>query len=233
MPIKKLFKSIRPWNKLNREQYTHDITDQNDRKQSRFYTRWIDHEILRLRWHNFHEISPNIYRSNHPTHERFEMYASMGIKTILNLRGATHHCHYKFEFESCKNLGLDLINISLSARKAPSRETMLHVLDILRSLETPTLIHCKSGADRTGLVSAIYLMAIKGQKVETAKKQLSIRFFHLKFTQTGILDYILSKYENRIKSQYISFNEWVYSEYNAEEIKCEYRNLPIWKRLYL
>lgn len=121
----------------------------------------------------------------------------MGIKTVLNLRGATRHSHYKFEVETCEALGLALIDIPLSARSAPPKVRLLEVVDLFSTLQKPFLMHCKSGADRTGLVSAIYLMSVEGQSVEEAKKQLSFRFLHLAFTKTGILDYIIWSYRKR------------------------------------
>ena len=46
----------------------------------------------------------------------------------------------------------------ISATKRPTRRELLVLIDTLRSCPYPLLIHCKSGADRTGLASALYLM---------------------------------------------------------------------------
>ena len=59
-------------------------------------------------------------------------------------------------------------------------------------------LHCKSGADRAGLVSAMYLIAEKKQTVSEAKKQLSFKYLHLDFTKTGILDYIFDVFSARV-----------------------------------
>ena len=58
------------------------------RKRAMRQLDWVDHGILRYRWHNFAEFALGAYRSNHPTIARFEDYAAMGIKTVLTLRGA-------------------------------------------------------------------------------------------------------------------------------------------------
>lgn len=228
-----LMKKIKDWERKSRDRYTHDIVDPEERKKSLHYNDWVDHGILRYRWHNVAEIAPGIYRSNHPNHERFEAYRNMGVKVVLNLRGATKHSHYKFEVESCQQLGLQLIDIPLSARAVPTAETLLQVMDILESLDTPALMHCKSGADRTGLVSAIYLLYILNKSVEDARKMLSIRFVHLNFTKTGILDYVMEMYARRVAEGPISFKNWVQTEYDPLVAREGFDALGFWKRIKL
>jgi len=49
----------------------------------------------------------------------------------------------------------------------------------MRDAPKPLLIHCKAGADRTGLASALYLGALEHQTRETAGWQLSILYGHI------------------------------------------------------
>jgi protein tyrosine/serine phosphatase len=155
----------------------------------------------------------------------------MGIKTILNLRGANRNSHYKFEAETCAKLGLELIDIPLSARNAPTKERLLEVIDLLPRLNRPFLMHCKSGADRTGLVAALYLMVVEGRGVEQAKKQLSLRFLHLSFTSTGILDYILWRYQKRQDQNIILFRDWVETEYEATDMTAGFAKTVLRDRI--
>lgn len=229
----KLMQKIKEWERKNRARYSHDIVDPEERKKSLHYNDWVDHGILRYRWHNFAEIAPGIYRSNHPNHERFETYRNLGVTTVLNLRGKTHHSHYYFEVESCEKLGMELIDIPMSARAAPKQETLLYVMDVLDELKAPTLMHCKSGADRTGLVSAIYLLHVLNKPVEEARKMLSIRFVHLNFTKTGILDYVIDMYARRVSKGKISFKDWVQTEYDAVTVSTEFKSLGFWQRIQL
>lgn len=227
------------WQKLKkleasyRDSFSHDIHDPTERKKSRTFVRWIDHEILRVRWHNFANIENGAYRSNHPTHLRLKRYSDLGITTIVNLRGANRFAHYHFEVESCQLLGLKLIDMPLSARRAAPRERMLELIDLMCTIKAPFLMHCKSGADRTGLASAIYLMLRHDVPVEQAKKQLSIKYFHLNFTQTGILDYILWRYQQRNKENTIGFRDWIANEYDHAQIAIDFAQLSFWKRLRL
>ena len=233
MALGPLWSRLQKWEKNYRERFSHDIVNIEERKKSQFYMSWIDHEVLRVLWHNFDEIAPNVYRANQPTRARIVKYAAMGIKTVLNLRGASRLCSYKFEVESCNALGLELIDIPLSARQAPPKERLLQVISLFPTLEKPILIHCKSGADRTGLVAVLYLISIEHKSVKKAMKQLTFKFLHLKFTKTGIMDYIFFIYEKRLQQGSISFVEWVETEYDSAELTNGFAKVSFWRRFAL
>ena len=62
----------------------------------------LDHGFLRLIYHNFHQVDKNLYRSNMPTPSRIKKYKELGIKTIINLRGAKKDGGWLLENEACK-----------------------------------------------------------------------------------------------------------------------------------
>ena len=75
-------------------------------------------------------------------------------------------------------------------------------------------MHCKSGADRAGLASAIYLIAFEGKPVAEARKQLSPRFLHFRRSATGILDPVLDLYDARLARGPITIGRWIAEEYD-------------------
>lgn len=216
--IRKIFKALDQKERDLRKSFGHDITDPDERKKSHWHVRWLDHGILRTYWHNFDQVSEGVYRSNHPDHKRFEAYAAMGIKTILNLRGVVRQPHYLFEVESCERLGLELVTVHMSARAAPAKDRLLSVLRAFEEIERPFLMHCKSGADRTGLVAALYLMVHDGQSVAKARKQLSFRYLHIRRTSTGILDHFLDVYAARNAQEPIAIEDWIRTEYDRDAL---------------
>lgn len=197
-----------------------DLTDPAARQSARAYTLYYDHGILRIFWSNFFEIAPGVFRSNQPDLKRLQYYAKMGITSILNLRGASMSPPYLLECEFCAATGQDLIDINhLSARKAPSRAALLALVDTMRCTPKPFLFHCKSGADRTSLAAAIYLMVFEGAPVSTARRQFSVRFLHLKWTKSGVLDHILDVFENEAEPRGIDFETWLRTEYDGSKIQ--------------
>lgn len=122
-----------------------------------------------------------VYRSNQPTPERLADYqAAYGIKTVINLRGAVpDEDWYALEKQATEALGMTLIDVPLSSTRELSDQELKQLVEILRTAEKPILIHCRSGANRTGLAAAIYLAAIEQVGTDTAGEQLSVRYGHV------------------------------------------------------
>lgn len=217
---------IKLWDKIEtaerrfRRSFGKDISTPRTRMLSKLHYNVFDHAFLRLFWHNFWQIAPGVWRSNQPTHARFEKYAKMGIKTVITLRGEEKYSHYLFEKESCEQLGLTLEHAKLWARMAPSAERITHLIDTMRAAEKPMMFHCKSGADRAGFASAVYLMVFEGVPVEEARKQMGLKYAHLEFTKTGIQGYILDTYAARNRRAPIAFEDWVRDEYNSKTVQA-------------
>ena len=211
----------------------YEISTPKGRKRAQRQLDWADHGILRYRLHNFAQFAPDAFRSNHPTTERFEAYAAMGIKTVLTLRGAQHQPQYLFEAEVCDRLGLTLLCVPLSARRAPNVERLGMLFEVFDQIEKPFLIHCKSGADRTGLTSALYLLAYEDADIATAKAQLSFDFFHIRRTATGILDHFLDTYEVCFNETGIGVRDWIATEYDADALTVSFtakqKSLKLWQ----
>lgn len=212
--LRRIFDTLDRKERAWRASFGHDITDPRERKRSQWHMRWLDHGVLRTFWHNFDQVAEGVYRSNHPDHKRFAAYADMGIRAVLNLRGVVQQPHYLFEVESCENLGLDLITVPMSARTAPQAETLLLLIETFKTIPRPFMMHCKSGADRTGLAAALYLMVQEDQPVDIARKQLSLRYVHLRRTATGILDHFLDTYAARHAQAPVDIVTWIETEYD-------------------
>lgn len=210
----KLINRIVDWEQALRAHYNTDLSTPENRRRAHIYNLWFDHAILRTVWTNFDTVAPGVYRSNQPTHRRFERLKAAGIRSILNLRGAAGAAHYLVEEESCRELGLRLVNVSFHARHSAPAEDILKVIAAFRGIERPFVMHCKSGSDRAGFASAIYLMAIEGRPVAEARRMLALKYIHFRWTRAGILDYILDLYEARNARAPISFEDWVASEYD-------------------
>lgn len=207
-----------------RRSFGKDISTPSARRWSAFHYHFFDHAFLRTFWTNFFEIAPGVYRSNQPTHRRFERYAKMGIKSVINLRGEEKYSHYLFEKESVEALGMTLYNSKMWARKTASRDRILHTIELLRTVPKPLMFHCKSGADRAGFTAATYLLVFQGATVAEAKKMLSLKYIHLTFTKTGIQGYILDVYDARQKQTGLGFEDWIRTEYDHRIIQDAFDN---------
>jgi hypothetical protein len=75
-----------------------------------------------------------------------------------------------------------MIDFPLSAGEALTGSQVDRLLAILARAPKPLLVHCDGGADRTGIVAAIYVAAIAKRGEDAAEDQLSILFGHLPFS---------------------------------------------------
>lgn len=128
---------------------------------------------------NFHTVIPGeLYRSGQPDTEAIERAAALGIRTIINLRGEKPGtAWYQEEAEAAERLGITLVNFRMSARHPLSPAHGAQLLALMEGAEKPLLIHCRAGADRTGLASALYL-ARAGQ-TDRAATQLTPYYGHV------------------------------------------------------
>ena len=212
-----------------RTSFGRDISSRSGRFWAHIHFHLMDHAFLRVLCNNFHQVSDEVYRANQPSPSHLRSYKDKGIKAVLNLRGFSPQSYALFEEDSCKKLGLELISVPLSSSSAPQPEKLLEIIGIMDKIPKPFVLHCKSGADRAGLVSAMYLIAQKKLSVIEAKKQLSFKYLHLDFTKTGILDYILDVFSQRLKIENIDFLDWVKREYNAEILNSSFKSRIEWK----
>ena len=180
-----------------------------------------DHGVLRLWWHNLHQIDKDMWRSNQPTPRRIENAAQLGIRTIINLRGPRSDGGWRLEAEACVRHGLKLVDFTVRSRAAPDKQMLFDTKVLFDRIEGPALLHCKSGADRAGLMSALYLLMQKNRPVAEASQQLSFRYLHVKHAKTGLLDAFLNAYAP-YEAEKIAFFDWVKDIYDPEKLQAEF-----------
>jgi protein tyrosine/serine phosphatase len=131
---------------------------------------------------NFHSvIAGQFYRSAQPTSEELASYVrTHGIKTVINLRGTyPGTAWYDDEVTTAQSLGITHIDFGMSASKAISPERAQRLVELMASAPKPILIHCLSGADRSGLAAALYVRKIAGLDEARAEGQLSFYYGHV------------------------------------------------------
>ena len=131
---------------------------------------------------NFHEIVPGeFYRSAQPSGKDLERYVKdYGIKTVINLRGGNKSDDwYREEVATSARLGINLIDFRMKAAHELTDEQALALIKLMKHAPKPLLIHCRAGADRSGLAAALYMASVKKSAESDAENQLSLRYGHL------------------------------------------------------
>lgn len=184
----------------------------------------LDHLFVRLVFPNRHRISKKAWRSAQPLPYQLKTAKDLGIQTIINLRGNANGTTYRLEKQACQQLGLKFIDYKLRSRDVPSKEELYGLHALFQTVKYPILIHCKSGADRAGLASALYLHWVEGVPLEMARHQLSLRYGHLRNADTGLLDVFLEEYLAFNTRDSMDLLTWVERYYNPKEIKARFKS---------
>lgn len=200
-----------------------DLNDPSGRKRARREMIWGDHGFLRARFSNLHQISSEMWRSNQPSPRQIQAHVqARGIRTLVNLRGVSTKGYYLLEKETCDQLGIALVDYQVFSRDTPTREAVLGVRTLFDELAYPALMHCKSGADRAGLMSALYMIARRGASVETAKAQLSLKYLHVEQGKTGMLDAFFEAALSAGANAPDAFFEWIDTAYDRVAVKAAF-----------
>lgn len=107
---------------------------------------------------NLNQVAPNLYRSAQPTAAGFAAaQSSYNIQTIVNLRES------QTDGELLKGLSIQEMSVPMNAMFI-KQEDVISALKLIKAAEAkgPVLVHCKHGADRTGVVIAMYRILYQG-----------------------------------------------------------------------
>lgn len=202
-----------------------DLTTPAGRRRARRELVWGDHGFLRARFRNLHRISDEMFRANQPSPEHIARYASeLGLKTIINLRGQSPKGYYLLEKEASARHGIELVDFQVFSREIPTPEAVLAAKRLFDSIAYPALMHCKSGADRAGIMAVLYMHFRQGLLIEKALEQLSFKYLHIRHGKTGVLDFFFETYLAEGAAKGLSFTDWVTQGYDRAALKARFLN---------
>ena len=116
---------------------------------------------------NFHKVSDGLYRSAQPSAEGFRHLKELGIKTVVNLRS------FNSDRKEIGRTGLDYQHIYMKAWHPEEKEIVRFLRLVADDSRAPVLVHCQHGADRTGLMCAVYRVAVQNWTKEEALKEMT------------------------------------------------------------
>jgi len=115
---------------------------------------------------NLYKVTDYLYRSEQPINEGMQNLEKLGIKTIINLRS------FYSDSGQIKGTGLRVEELSVNAWHIEDVD-VVRVLRIIRKRENgPFLIHCSHGADRVGVMVAMFRVVEQGWTKEDAIEEM-------------------------------------------------------------
>jgi protein tyrosine/serine phosphatase len=115
---------------------------------------------------NLYKVSDMLYRSGQPTAAGMKRLEQLGIKTVVNLRS--------FHSDKDKLRGTKLVGeaIPMKAWHADDAEAVRFLRIAENPARAPILVHCEHGADRTGMMIAIYRIVVQGWTKDAAIREM-------------------------------------------------------------
>lgn len=103
---------------------------------------------------NFEMVNDGILRGGLPSQKDLTILARSGVRTVIDLRG--DGSGQRKEEQLAYKLGLKYIHVPMGFSD-PDRDDLSKVLSIMvdRKMQ-PVFVHCRQGADRTGIAIGIY-----------------------------------------------------------------------------
>ena len=109
---------------------------------------------------NLHQVSPTLYRSAQPLEDCAKAIQELGIKTVVNLRLS--------ETDAMMPKDVTVHYVKLTALSVSDADIIRALSILVKQGNTPCLVHCQHGADRTGVVCAAYRVCVQGWSKEAA-----------------------------------------------------------------
>ncbi len=141
---------------------------------------------------NFSVVVDNrLYRSGQPRPGQLERWIALyGLKTIVVLRPTLE----PYEKEIAERTGVALHHIVLSSRKGPSDDQWHDILTLFEDERNwPILYHCRDGADKTGIVTAMYRIEVQGWPLWKALLEMNLHY-HIPFSRPQLQRFLKERY---------------------------------------
>ncbi len=133
---------------------------------------------------NLHRIAPDLYRSAQPSAIGMHNLETLGIRTVISFRN-NHD-----DTALLSGTPLRVIQVPINTWDIRD-EQVVATLQALKHTENGLfLLHCQHGADRTGLMSAMYRIVVQSWGKEQALEELTAGGFGYHAMWTNIPHYI-------------------------------------------
>lgn len=144
---------------------------------------------------NLHKVSDNLYRGAQPDDEGIQELKKLGIKTVINLRSD------QSDEKMLKDTGIAYKAIPMSAAD-PKVEDVITFLNIITdSNNTPVFVHCRYGADRTGMMCAVYRIFVQGWTKQNAIEEMQNGGYGFHSIWLNLADFIRKLNVDEIKQK--------------------------------
>ncbi len=133
---------------------------------------------------NLHRVTPMLYRCAQPTANGMRSLEKLGVKTVLSLRS--------FHDDEDEAIGTKLVLEAIRFNTwHPEDEDVARFFAIVTDpTKQPVCVHCLHGADRTGMMCALYRIAVDGWSKDDAIREMTDGSYGFHAVWTNVIDFV-------------------------------------------
>ena len=126
----------------------------------------------------FQQVSQSLYRGGLPKQAGFVFLKETGIKTVINLMEEND------EERVVRGLGMNYVHIPMRVTVGSriSDENIIRFFEVVRDQNNfPVFVHCRRGADRTGIMVGLYRIDADGwtgAKAYSEARKIGMRWWY-------------------------------------------------------
>lgn len=144
---------------------------------------------------NLFKVCDNLYRGALPTTEGLQELKKLGVHTVIDLRESNGNQAKMAE------LGLTYEHIPMTALHVKDDNVVQFLRIAGDSDHAPMFVHCQRGADRTGLMCAMYRIAFQGWTKDQAIAEMTQGGFRFNHGYQNVVNYIRDANIDQLKQQ--------------------------------
>ena len=126
---------------------------------------------------NAGRVTGTLFRGAQPTGNAFADLHKLGMDIVVDFRGEDGEV--SAEKKSVESLGMKFVSLPWNGGSIPTRDEILTFFTLLRdNPDQKVFIHCEYGADRTGVMIALYRIAVDHWTPEQAISEMKDFHYH-------------------------------------------------------
>ena len=133
---------------------------------------------------NFYQVTTNLYRGAQPTAEGMKQLKAMGVRTVINLRA------FHSDKDEVAGTGLKGVRFEAEPWHAEDEDVVRFLRVMADTNNLPAFVHCQRGADRTGMMCAMYRVVFCGWTRADAIKEMKDGGFGFNPTWHNLVRYV-------------------------------------------
>jgi protein tyrosine phosphatase (PTP) superfamily phosphohydrolase (DUF442 family) len=144
---------------------------------------------------NLHRVSDVYFRGAQPSAEGMRELEKLGVKTVVNLRAVNS------DRDELGDAKLAYEHISFKAWHAEDEDVVRFLRIVTAPERQPVFVHCQHGADRTGMMTAIYRIAMEGWSKDDAITEMTEGGYGFHAIWKDLVEYVRELDVERLKRE--------------------------------